>query len=130
MDTKLFFDSSTFDNDVQYLRMSEAQRKDFLQQTFGVKASDAIVSDEAVMAMYTAAGTPGLERIMVANTIKAPAGFTLDVGGKILWANMGYNEADEWRQRIWTLSCELSNPAAYHRPPHIKIIPAVFPAEA
>lgn len=58
------------------------------------------------------------------------SGLTIAIDDTLLWANLSYNEADDWRQRIWTLSCELSNPAIYHRPPPIKIIPAIFPAEA
>jgi hypothetical protein len=78
MTIKLFFDAGTFDTDVKYLRMNPDQRKKFLHETFGTKAPSEIVSDEAVMRLYTAAGEAGLKRIAAANTIKAPAGLKAD----------------------------------------------------
>jgi hypothetical protein len=74
MTVKLFFDSNTFEGDVEYLRKTPAQRKKFLHKTFGAKASDEIVSDEAVLNLYTTAGEAGLKRIAAASTIKAPGG--------------------------------------------------------
>jgi len=78
MPIKLFFDAGTFDTDVEYSRMNPDQRKEFLHETFDVKATDEIVSDEAVLRLYTAAGEVGLRRIIAANTIKAPAGLVAD----------------------------------------------------
>lgn len=78
MTTKLFFDAKTFDTDVKYLRMSPDQRKKYLKETFGSKAPSEIVSDAAVLRLYTAAGEAGLKRIIAASTIKAPAGLNAD----------------------------------------------------
>ncbi len=78
MTIKLFFDAGTFDIDVEYLQMNPDQRKNFLNKTFSVKAANEIVSDAAVLRLYTAAGEAGLERIIAARTIKAPAGLNAD----------------------------------------------------
>ncbi len=49
-------------------------------------------------------------------------GLTLNIDGEILWANLDFISAIEWRNRIWNL-----DPTSYPGP-QIKLVPSIFPA--
>lgn len=53
------------------------------------------------------------------------SGLTIAIDGTLLWANLSYIEACEWRQQIWDMKIDYT-----FRPPCIKVVHAIFPAEA